>query len=147
MSYKSPIAKNLPPINVNFDRNPNHVPSPTAPLLSTKFSPARTQRNNYNYLIPEDNDLIPEDSQEELNNFSNYLGFDLKKHPTFLHIVLEALKAPLPSGWREIKDDTTDNIYFYNRQLNLSTWEHPLDFYYKEIIKREIKKSKNCVIQ
>ena len=140
MSYKSPIAKNLPPINVDFDRNPNHVPLPSAPLLSPKFSPPRTQRNNYN-------DLIPEDSQEELNEFAKYLGFDLKKHSTFLHLVFEALKSPLPSGWREIKDTESDNVYFYNGQLNLSTWEHPLDFYYKEIIKRKIKKSKNCIIQ
>lgn len=144
MSYTYPFNNTLQPININT----NHIPSPSAPLLSPNFSPPRTQRtqrNNYDYLLPDD--LLPEDSEQELQLFANYLGFSLKKYPQFLHIVLQALKEPLPSGWTEIKEDNTDNIYFYNTQLKYSTWEHPLDFYYKEIIKRQIKKNKDCVIQ
>ena len=135
-----------PTLNLEYTTfsNNQNIPSPSAPLLSPSSSPCRVSTR---MVYSDPDNIIPEDSQNDFNDFALYLGFDLKKHPTFLHVVLEALKAPLPLGWREIKDDTTDNVYFYNNKLNLSTWEHPLDFYYKEIIKRVIKKSKNCVIQ
>lgn len=140
MSNHIPFYKDLPSLNVEYDRNPEYIPSPSAPLLPGNYSPPRTQRNYHS-------NEIPENSKEDLYLFATYLGFDLKKHPEYLNFVSEALKAPLPDGWKEYKDDATDNIYFYNSKLNMATWEHPLDFYYKEIIKREVKKSKSCVVQ
>ena len=67
---------------------------------------------------------------EEVMGFADYLGFDLASHPDLYWIAEQARNAPLPEPWTEHSDDT-GNTYYYNPQLGESSWEHPLDSYFK----------------
>lgn len=50
-----------------------------------------------------------------------------------LRIVQDAYVAPLPPNWMEYADDE-GRIYFYNHVTEVSSWAHPTDRTYKELI-------------
>ena len=67
--------------------------------------------------------------------FAEYLGFDMNAHPDLYWIAEQARNAPLPEPWIEHTDEG-GNSYYYNEQLNESSWEHPLDSYFKGLYDR-----------
>jgi len=48
-------------------------------------------------------------------------------------VVREAFHAPLPRGWTEHTDDE-GRVYFFQETYNQSTWEHPMDAVYRELL-------------
>ncbi len=93
-------------------------------------------------------DFLPNE-QEELYDYGIYLDIDILKYPFCLKYVIEAINCPLPEHWSE-NNDSKGNIFFYNKKLNESSWEHPMDFYYRNLIKEkkeEYKRNKKkCTI-
>ena len=67
---------------------------------------------------------------------------DLVKESYLLGIVAEAMKAPLPEFWIECEDMTSGQYYYCNTQTRQTTWEHPLDKYFKNLLFVERKKYK-----
>ena len=114
-----------PPINPNFIDNP-HPPS-----YSSLYSPKRNKNYDYKY----------DQKNEDIYKFAQYLNINLDKYPYCLKYVIEAIISPLPKTWKEYTDDD-NNTYYYNKNLDYSTWEHPTDQFYKNLIKNEIKKNK-----
>ena len=71
----------------------------------------------------------------------------------FLWLVEEARVAPLPAGWsehscdincpapvyRNLQDphvaESESVVYYYNRQSGESAWEHPMDDYYRKLLR------------
>lgn len=98
-----------PPINPNFE--------PSAPPLQVPRSPAP--------------------NEAELRRFGKYLGVSIRKHPELRAVVLEAIKTPLPSNWKEYESENKE-VYYYNQTLGLSTWEHPTDAYYRSLIAQRL---------
>jgi len=64
-----------------------------------------------------------------------YLGINPKVETELLWIAEEALLAPLPDGWSEALDGEGDPYYF-NEKTGYTTWEHPMDAYYQDLVKR-----------
>ena len=58
-------------------------------------------------------------------------------------IAKEALKAPIPPGWKlyQRKDGTGEPFYF-NGKTGEFCWDHPLDSHYKELFAAK-KREKN----
>ena len=79
--------------------------------------------------------------RKELLDYGRYLGVNLHKYPFCLEYVLDSINAPLPKNWEQYIDDEY-NIYYYCRTIDKSSWEHPADPFYKEVVKSEIKKYK-----
>jgi hypothetical protein len=71
----------------------------------------------------------------EVMSFADYLGFDLHAFPDLYWIAEQARSAPIPEAWTEHVDET-GNSYYYNEETQESSWEHPLDGYFKGLYER-----------
>ena len=80
--------------------------------------------------------------EHELLEFANYLGVDSGAESFLLPIVAEAITAPLPEEWEEIEDPSSGQSYFFNSNTQRTTWDHPLDQYFKNLIFVERKSQK-----
>ena len=76
---------------------------------------------------------------EELLDFAEYSDVDPATEPYLLPIVAENMNAPLPDGWSECYDEASGQEYYYNTASNETSWEHPLDQYYKNLMFMERK--------
>ena len=52
------------------------------------------------------------------------------------------MTAPLPEGWIECEDAATQQFYYCNTATQATTWEHPLDQYFKNLLFVERKNYK-----
>jgi hypothetical protein len=68
------------------------------------------------------------------------LGFELPEDEDLLHIAKEGLKAPLPEPWKACQTKDGE-IYYFHPKTGESTWDHPLDEFYKKKY-QEAKKNK-----
>lgn len=122
------VKPSAPPI-VEYNKQPISISTQTdaikEPIYKYKFS-----LNSFT-----------EPEQKEIFKFANYLNCDLKKYPFCLKYIISCMAEDLPSSWKEFTDND-GNIYYYNKDLKTSTWEHPLDDYYRKLIKKKIKKHK-----
>jgi len=73
-----------------------------------------------------------EPSALEIVQFARYLGMDPIDDSAFLWIAEQALVAPLPDDWSEHMD-AEDNVFYYNVVTDASSWEHPMDQYYRTL--------------
>lgn len=68
-----------------------------------------------------------------LLNYGKSLGADLERHPDMLWLVRQAFSSPLPAAWSE-HEDASGRIYFFNSVTQESSWTHPRDEVFREII-------------
>ena len=89
---------------------------------------------------------IPAEERGEVIDFAQYfLNIDLLKYPEQAGKVIHCITAPLPPNWEKIEDK--DGDYYYCKELNISQYSHPLDFYYRKYLKDEKKKlKKGCSV-
>ena len=73
-------------------------------------------------------------TKAEVAQMVKYLGIDTRDK-SFYWIAEEALGAILPAGWEEHRTDE-DCVYYYNAVTRESTWEHPLDGYFRFIYRK-----------
>lgn len=69
----------------------------------------------------------------DLREYGRSLGVDLDRCPDLFYIVREAFDAPLPGSWSEHMDEE-GRVYFFQEASSQSTWEHPTDAVYRELI-------------
>lgn len=69
----------------------------------------------------------------DLHEYGRSLGVDLVRSPDLLYIVQQAFDAPLPGSWSEHMDEE-GRVYFFQEASSQSTWEHPTDAVYRELI-------------
>ena len=79
---------------------------------------------------------------EELLDMCKYMEVDTASEEYLFAIVAESMLQPLPADWRELDDETSGQVYYYNKATGVSSWEHPLDQYYKNLIFIERKNAK-----
>lgn len=136
-SNTSNINYQIPPINlyISMDKinrkilqkqNSTNTISPTPQNKDDKI----IVTNEHRYSLKE----FPYGERKTLLDFGQYLGINLRKHKYCIKYVLEAFNAPLPDGWSK-KTDLEGNIYYHNKKIDVVSWAHPTDAYYKELIK------------
>lgn len=77
-------------------------------------------------------------TEEEYFEYIETLGIQLPEDNDLLYIVHEALKAELPKEWKPCQ--TKDGqVYYFNFQSGESVWDHPIDSYYREKVKKAKK--------
>eukprot|EP00435_Cladocopium_sp_Y103_P044030 s586_g12.t1 len=54
-------------------------------------------------------------------------------NPDILWVVHQAFHSPLPGSWTEHVDE--DRVYYHNSATDVSTWNHPMDDVYRDLIK------------
>lgn len=67
----------------------------------------------------------------ELAEYAEFMAVDAAAEPHLLGIVAEAMSAPLPTQWMEAEDPASGQYYYCNVRTHETTWDHPLDQYYK----------------
>ncbi|ESL10356.1 hypothetical protein TRSC58_01913, partial [Trypanosoma rangeli SC58] len=72
-----------------------------------------------------------EPTQEEVEEFAEWMGMHLPADKEFLHIAREGLKAPLPEYWRPCRTNE-EEIYYFNFRTGDSTWNHPMDEFFRQ---------------
>eukprot|EP00698_Gefionella_okellyi_P016006 TRINITY_DN4556_c0_g1_i1.p1 TRINITY_DN4556_c0_g1~~TRINITY_DN4556_c0_g1_i1.p1 ORF type:complete len:1040 (+),score=375.83 TRINITY_DN4556_c0_g1_i1:43-3120(+) len=91
-------------------------------------------------VLEEDYDESYEPTPEEIEEYAKWLGMDLKVDQDLLWIAREALKAPLPPGWKPCKTGENGDLYYFHFQTGESTWDHPSDDHYKKLYATEKQK-------
>ncbi|NXR87145.1 CE164 protein, partial [Hypocryptadius cinnamomeus] len=72
--------------------------------------------------------------------FAPTIGIDPDKESELLWLARECLVTPMPPEWKACQDIAGGDIYFFNFESGLSTWEHPCDEHYKQLVIREREK-------
>ncbi|OXU19166.1 hypothetical protein TSAR_000509, partial [Trichomalopsis sarcophagae] len=73
-------------------------------------------------------------SVPEVIDYARRLGIDPDSEPHLLDLAREGLMAALPKGWTPVYNDAAKSFYYYQRSTNVTTWEHPLDAVYKDLV-------------
>jgi hypothetical protein len=73
-------------------------------------------------------------SKTEIQQMAKYLGIEAKDKQ-FYWIAQEALEASLPPEWQEFKTED-GNVYYYSSLTKESSWEHPLDGYFRFLYRK-----------
>ncbi|XP_016836739.1 centrosomal protein of 164 kDa isoform X2 [Nasonia vitripennis] len=73
-------------------------------------------------------------SEKEVIDYARRLGIDPDSEPYLLDLAREGLMAALPKGWTPVYNDAAKSFYYYQRSTNVTTWEHPLDAVYKDLV-------------
>ncbi|XP_040390103.1 centrosomal protein of 164 kDa isoform X11 [Cygnus olor] len=90
-------------------------------------------------ILEEDYDETYIPSEQEIQDFARDIGIDPEKEPELMWLAKEGIVAPLPPEWKPCQDITGD-IYYFNFANGQSTWDHPCDDHYRELVAQERKK-------
>eukprot|EP00913_Durusdinium_trenchii_P002380 g2197.t2 len=69
----------------------------------------------------------------EMLEYVKSLNIDPIREADMLWIAEDAFNAPLPPGWTEHQDEQC-RVYFHNGSTGESTWKHPIDDLFREIV-------------
>ncbi|NXP49098.1 CE164 protein, partial [Heliornis fulica] len=75
--------------------------------------------------------------------FAREIGIDPENEPELLWVAREGIMARLPPEWKPCQD-INGSIYYFNFSNGQSSWEHPSDRQYKEIVVQERDKLLVC---
>jgi hypothetical protein len=76
-------------------------------------------------------------STEEVMEYAKFLGMNIgdDRDKELLWIAKEAMAAALPAGWTQ-HEDKDGFVFFYNAATEQSTYEHPMDEFYRKVYQR-----------
>ncbi|XP_067326921.1 centrosomal protein of 164 kDa isoform X2 [Anolis sagrei] len=87
-------------------------------------------------ILEEDYDEAYIPSQREIQEFARVIGIDPEAEPELLWLAREGIVAPLPAEWKPCQDVTGD-IYYFNFATGQSSWDHPCDERYRQLVAQE----------
>ncbi|XP_066228674.1 centrosomal protein of 164 kDa isoform X2 [Saccopteryx leptura] len=85
----------------------------------------------------DDENFVP--TEQEILEFAQEIGIDPVKEPELMWLAREGIKVPLPVDWKVCQDITGD-IYYFNFANGQSTWDHPCDEHYRNLVFQERRK-------
>ncbi|XP_063799385.1 centrosomal protein of 164 kDa isoform X3 [Pseudophryne corroboree] len=90
-------------------------------------------------ILEEDHDenYIPQEN--EILEYARMIGIDPDAEPELMWLAREGIVALLPPNWKPCQDVTGD-IYYFNFSNGQSTWDHPIDEHYREMVIEERSK-------
>eukprot|EP01046_Picozoa_sp_COSAG06_P020275 COSAG06_NODE_1479_length_9323_cov_16.105269_4_plen_281_part_00 len=80
---------------------------------------------------------------EDVLEFADFLDVDPVKEIALLPTVCECINAELPPEWQECEDPKSGEAYYWNRNTDVTSWEHPQDAGFREKIKAQREKLRN----
>ncbi|XP_069803749.1 centrosomal protein of 164 kDa isoform X2 [Dendropsophus ebraccatus] len=98
-----------------------------------------TARMGDQLILEEDHDenYIPQ--EHEIQEYARMIGIDPDAEPEMMWLAREGIVAPLPPDWKPCQDVTGD-IYYFNFATGQSTWDHPIDEHYRDLVIQERSK-------
>ncbi|XP_060107310.1 centrosomal protein of 164 kDa [Heteronotia binoei] len=90
-------------------------------------------------ILEEDYDETYIPSEQEILEFARMIGIEPAHEPELMWLAREGIVAPLPAEWKPCQDITGD-IYYFNFANGQSTWDHPCDEHYRQLVVQEREK-------
>jgi hypothetical protein len=88
--------------------------------------------------IPDPNGEDYEPTESELIDYVEWLGGKMPEDRDLMWIARDALKAPIPPGWKLYQRKNGDGEPFYfTKKTGQSLWDHPLDQHFKDLFAQE----------
>ncbi len=81
---------------------------------------------------------------EDVLEFADFLDVDPVKEISLLPTVCECINAELPPNWQECEDAKSGEVYYWNRDTDATSWDHPLDAGFREKIKAQREKQQTA---
>ncbi|XP_069732483.1 centrosomal protein of 164 kDa isoform X2 [Phaenicophaeus curvirostris] len=78
-------------------------------------------------------------SEQEVLDYAQGIGIDPEKEPELLWLAREGIMAVLPPEWKPC-EDVTGEVYYFNFANGQSSWDHPSDDHYRELVIQEREK-------
>lgn len=75
------------------------------------------------------------DYDSDLRSYAKSLGLELEVDPDMAWVAKEAFDASLPPSWSE-HTDGEGRIYFFNQVSQESSWSHPMDAVFRELVEQ-----------
>eukprot|EP01065_Artemidia_motanka_P033116 TRINITY_DN40086_c0_g1_i1.p3 TRINITY_DN40086_c0_g1~~TRINITY_DN40086_c0_g1_i1.p3 ORF type:complete len:168 (+),score=37.55 TRINITY_DN40086_c0_g1_i1:52-555(+) len=72
-------------------------------------------------------------TKQEVEEYAAYLGI-APEEQDLLWVAEMGLQAPLPAPWAPVHTD--GGYYYVNKETRTTTWTHPCDSYFKEILEQ-----------
>ena len=79
------------------------------------------------------------DDDAAATEYARYLGIEPGEDAEMMWIAKEALTAEVPDGWTECNED--GQTFYFHEAEDRSSWEHPMDAHYKELVKETRRSS------
>lgn len=76
-------------------------------------------------------------TEADIVAFAEWL--EISEYPSLYWIAKEGLTAPVPNNWKLCATDEGD-VYYFNFETGVSSWDHPMDEYYKKLALEEKNK-------
>ncbi|XP_058974600.1 centrosomal protein of 164 kDa isoform X2 [Musca domestica] len=76
-------------------------------------------------------------TEEDIHDYAKTIGIDPVKEPHLLHLAKEGLMRPLPANWQLCSADEIGDPYYYNVKTKNTQREHPLNEYYRQLVRQE----------
>ncbi|XP_075460348.1 centrosomal protein of 164 kDa isoform X2 [Ascaphus truei] len=90
-------------------------------------------------ILEEDYDETYIPQEQEIQEYARLIGIEPDSEPALMWLAREGIVAPLPAEWKPCQDVTGD-IYYFNFSTGQSTWDHPSDENYRELVTQEREK-------
>ncbi|XP_077105995.1 centrosomal protein of 164 kDa isoform X2 [Ranitomeya variabilis] len=87
-------------------------------------------------ILEEDHDESYIPQEHEIQEYARMIGIDPDAEAELMWLAREGIVAPLPPDWKPCQDVTGD-IYYFNFATGQSTWDHPIDEHYRELVTEE----------
>ncbi|XP_059371018.1 centrosomal protein of 164 kDa-like, partial [Carassius carassius] len=88
-----------------------------------------------------DENYIP--SEQEIHEYAVEIGIDPEREPELLWLAREGMVAPLPAEWKPCQD-VSGEVYYFNFSTGQSTWDHPCDEHYRQLVEQERERNQHA---
>lgn len=78
-----------------------------------------------------DDDRIP--TEEEVNEYAEFLGLDPKTESHLMWIARNGVIAPVPPPWKACTENG-DDVFYFNFDTGESVWDHPSDATFRALV-------------
>jgi len=82
-----------------------------------------------------------EPTQQEVEQYAEWLGIDADEDADLLWIAHQGLKTPLPKPWKPYQSSDGE-IFYFNPETGLNTWDHPCDESLRALYAAELAKKR-----
>eukprot|EP00435_Cladocopium_sp_Y103_P036747 s167_g9.t1 len=78
-----------------------------------------------------------EPTEDQVIEYAEFLGMDLKTEEHLLWIAREGVAAPVPHPWKTCTEK--GEVFYFNFETSESSWDHPSDAHYRELLEKHRK--------
>eukprot|EP00992_Anisonema_acinus_P008911 TRINITY_DN5096_c0_g1_i1.p1 TRINITY_DN5096_c0_g1~~TRINITY_DN5096_c0_g1_i1.p1 ORF type:complete len:425 (+),score=53.24 TRINITY_DN5096_c0_g1_i1:61-1335(+) len=118
------------------------APAEAAPFIPKSGTVFEYEGGGYSAVL-EDNADRYTPTENEIADYAQWLGISKDSEGELLWIAKDGLTTPLPEPWRPCKTNTGD-LYYFNFGTGESSWEHPMDEFFKRLVSLERERLAQC---